>query len=126
ANAGATGIQAFNPANPVTLTALNIGQAGSVGANFALTGGSLTISGDLQISNGGVGSMTVSGGTLTGNGANFMLGSGGQNATFTQTAGAVVFNGSFPYLANGGGTSTMSLSGGPFTSTAVMNIGVRG
>ena len=105
--------------------------------DLAITGGDLTLSGDLYVGGTSLaavdpsaGTLTVSGGTLTVNGTSFVMGQNvdGANkvAQFTQTDGTVVFNGSSMGIGNGGGVSQLDFSGGTFTSTAAgMILGVR-
>ena len=127
-NAGG-GTQFLAPVNPITLTTLQVGTGGGGNsANLAISGGSITDSGDFQVGNGGAGTFAISGGSLTVSGTNFVLGNGGQNASYTQTGGVVTNNSSgFFGTANTGGVSTMTISGGTFNSTVMgLNLGVRG
>lgn len=78
-----------------------------------------------------LGALTISGGALNINGGNFLVGQTVNGtatvAQFTQTAGSFNFSGGgFMGIANGGGVSQFDLSGGSFTSTSNMALGVRG
>jgi autotransporter-associated beta strand protein len=125
---GGGGQQVLAPANPITLSTLQDGATSSSDtASLAISGGSTTVTGDVQIGNGGVGYFTMSGGTLTAKGSNFILSNGGQYASYTQTGGLVNVNVSgFFGTGNEGGTSSMTISGGSLISTFGMNHGVRG
>ncbi|MGA2501699.1 MAG: autotransporter-associated beta strand repeat-containing protein, partial [Tepidisphaeraceae bacterium] len=122
-----TGTQTLTLSGAPSTTGALTARAGTL----TMTDGNLTVSSNFTVGDTAntAGVFSISGGSLTVSGANFLL---GQNATaspgtYTQTGGTVIFNGtSFLGISNNSGPSTMTVSGGTFTSTAVgMNLGVR-
>lgn len=110
---------------------LVIGSTASVNAAFYLlvgeggdgsvtqTGGSITVGAQdsrIGIGAGVTGTYTISGGSLTGSG-NFQIGSGnGATGIFTQTGGTVLMNAGYPVVGRyAGGSGTLSVSAGSFT-----------
>ncbi len=107
-----------------------------------ITGGNLSFANDTYIgSTGGAsccsttdvngnGTLLVSGGSLTIGGSNFIMGQTLNGATkvaqFTQTGGTVSVTSGFIGIANGTGVSQLDITGGSFTTSASMNLGVRG
>ena len=102
-----------------------------------ISGGSTTVANNLYVGRDSfgtattkLGTMLVSGGTLTINGTDFLMGQTVNGTTkvaqFTQTDGSVTFNGGWMGVANGGGVAQMDLSGGTFTSTtASLSMAIR-
>jgi uncharacterized protein YhjY with autotransporter beta-barrel domain len=76
-------------AGTAVVSDLAIGVASGAVANYALSGGTLTVDTDLNVGgSGATGSMTLSGGTLTDNGT-FEIGSTGGTGTFTYAGGSL-------------------------------------
>ncbi len=112
-NSGAANTVLISAADPNwTVNDIRSGDGGGNSGPWLQSGANVTLNGWFRIGIGtGIGSYTMSGGTMTVNAARFNVGEGG-TATFNMTGGTITKNGGGDFAIPDGGTGVMNQTNG--------------